>query len=363
MEELWRQQPIAIAPSQLMITMLGLAVMCVLFLWVWRSGRRKNDETVVTHSQLVELKQHVATAAVSRQPQHQLAPSSRRQNPKRGRDQQRKVDQSNTKHGVAVEEDEAATSPKIRQATLGDQVAWKEEQSSQEQFGFSIYGHTSSDYGCCSDKPSTTSKAISIVPTGFNAIQGVSEIEGKPASQAARDLLLRLSREFEPVASARGWTVQNLVELCICNDTHPANTAGYCVSPGDARIAKSIHIRLRSSCQSGHFVPYQDLVKIMAHELAHIVIHPHNDAFFRLMAEIEDEYALCLVGHGSASAGVGNNSFFLTAGRRLGTANSAQFSPVLGSRELKAAVANAAMKRSEASQLRQAEEEQHKKTS
>ena len=128
-----------------------------------------------------------------------------------------------------TKQDKEATAPKwtkLRQANLGDRVAWKEELASQEQFGFSIYGHTADDFGCCctSNKSSTNQPVVTpTVPTGFNAIQGVSEIVGKVDSAAARDLLVRIARDFEPVVSARGWTVRNLVELCTCNDTKPAN--------------------------------------------------------------------------------------------------------------------------------------------
>ena len=48
-----------------------------------------------------------------------------------------------------AEKHESAPNINIRQASLGDQVAWKEERSSQEQFGFSIYGHTADDFCCC----------------------------------------------------------------------------------------------------------------------------------------------------------------------------------------------------------------------
>jgi hypothetical protein len=74
----------------------------------------------------------------------------------------------------------------------------------------------------------------------------------------------------------------------------------------------------------------------MAHELAHVKILAHNDAFFKLMAELEAERLHYLAN--------GDFSMTISSGRRLGgTASSG--SQVIGSQDLKRAVATAAVKR------------------
>mmetsp|Transcript_22423 Transcript_22423/g.34264 ORF Transcript_22423/g.34264 Transcript_22423/m.34264 type:complete len:255 (-) Transcript_22423:734-1498(-) len=57
-----------------------------------------------------------------------------------------------------------------------------------------------------------------------------------------------------------------------------------------------IHIRLRKVQNHNSFVDWNYLVDTMAHELAHCVIHPHNDDFYALMDEILDEHASQIVG-------------------------------------------------------------------
>lgn len=171
-----------------------------------------------------------------------------------------------------------------------------------------------------------------------------------PASNIALLLLRRLSEEFEPVARARGWKVLALSEMCCCGDgdqflTHRSTTSsphdidvgGYCVSTNDNRTAQGIHIRLRppGSCDKVMFYSYEELVSVMAHELAHIMISPHNDEFFKLMTTIEEERIQCFLL---------KNPFFMSTGRRLGNKLNSSSSRVSNKR-LKIRIKNAAMER------------------
>jgi len=333
-------------PTHRFVTFVVLVILALLLFFLWSAPRKEDSSHNKPHENLttaeeerLERQQRAAAAAFVRQQQQQR---ERERSKAQHRPRRKTVSQDET-----AEKHESAPNS-IRQASLGDQVAWKEERASQEQFGgFSIYGHTADDFCCCAPAASSSRRQIiaPCLPTGFHAIQGVSEIPHKPDSATARDTLLRLCREFEPVVAARGWTVQNLVELCTCRDpTKAINVAGYCVSRSDNRTAHSIHLRLRTRC--GHRgaaqVAYSSLVKTMAHELAHIAIGPHNDAFFRLMAEIEQEYAEAML-RGKGGSDDDGLFFPLTEGRRLGTLDGTV--PILGSKELKASVANAAVKR------------------
>jgi len=343
-----------------------IVVTCSIALFLWRKSA---TATVATDK---ELKQRVAAAASNRfqPPMRKTTQTSsqkaREQNKKLRapttppQQQEAKLDDAREHARLAAEsrrggdqQDSAITKVdggrreeiRIRQATIGDQVAWNEEKASQEQFGWSIYGHKPCDC-CCVETKSSATKTFASLPTGFDAIQGVSEISGLPGSDNALILLQQLCREFEPVARTRGWAVGRLVELCCCNDTKPPNVAGYCVPTGDGRTAKSIHIRLRppGSCQRFQFNGYESLVKTMAHELAHIRISAHNDAFYKLMAELENEHIQFLAkGSLVDDGGAEQQHFPLTSGRRLGTASG--LSPVLGSRELRQRTAKAATKR------------------
>jgi len=341
-----------------------VVVTCTIALFLWRKSETAN---VVADN---ELKERVAAAASNRfqPPKRKKKQTSQKKAQEQNKtlrapatpSQQQKLNDAREHARLAAEsrrggdqQDSAVTKVdggrreeiRIRQATIGDQVAWNEEKASQEQFGWSIYGHKPCDC-CCVDSKSSATKTFASLPTGFDAIQGVSEIPGLPGSDNALILLQQLCREFEPVARARGWAVGRLVELCCCNDTKPPNVAGYCVPTGDGRTAKSIHIRLRppGSCQRFQFNGYESLVKTMAHELAHVRISAHNDAFYKLMAELENERVEFLAkGSLVDDGGTGQQHFPLTSGRRLGTASG--LSPVLGSRELRQRTAKAAAKR------------------
>jgi len=168
-----------------------------------------------------------------------------------------------------------------------------------------------------------------------------------PGSERALQLLKRLAEDFEPVVQNRGWTVLQLGEFCCCSsgdNKKPSNVAGFCVSPGNGRIAYRICIRLRPHCcigGLGNFYPYDELRRTMAHELAHIVHHPHNDAFFRLMDEILQEQ--------ESSTPINNGDyqpvFPMVSGRRLGTGRNDKITPILGSKELRQRIAQAAARR------------------
>jgi len=217
-----------------------------------------------------------------------------------------------------------------------------------EQFGFSIYGHANaSSCGCCSTKP-TQSMSISASSFGLG-IHRLSAIPHLPQSEIALQMLQQLQEEFEPVVRDRGWKVLQLTEMCCCGDgdealpiqtsnasaPKPATVAGYCVSSNDGRLAQGIHIRLRRSCgtqAAASFYDSHELRLIMAHELAHIQIGPHNDAFYRLMKELLAEREEFL------AADMALPSFPLTAGRRVGGSGD-----LLGSIELRQRTARAAI--------------------
>mmetsp|Transcript_36601 Transcript_36601/g.53765 ORF Transcript_36601/g.53765 Transcript_36601/m.53765 type:complete len:473 (+) Transcript_36601:120-1538(+) len=246
----------------------------------------------------------------------------------------------------------------VRKATLADQAKWKEERYSQDQLGFNIYGHSptvsseSARAAADVNKPSTPA-----LPTGFGCIQAVSHIPHLPGSEDVLKNLQRLSREFEPVVRARGWTVRALTEMCCCGDGDDflmggpktsikkgPDVYGYCVGNNNGRTALGIHIRVRrpGSCHGFNLLSYDELVSTMAHELAHICIAPHNDEFFALMAKIEEERIQCM-----ADGLVLKEDGFavlLDPWTRLGSGSSRK-TEVIGSKELKQRVAHAALKR------------------
>ena len=229
-----------------------------------------------------------------------------------------------------------------RKATLADEMKDREEKISNEQFGFSIYGNQEYCQSCGTNGAPTMVTSSSGASFGLG-IHRVSAIPNIPGAHQALQELERLRTEFEPVVRARGWKVLLLTEMCCCGDgdgvSPPKGDAvlGYCVSANDNRAAHSIHLRLRppGSCKSGlRLYPYEELVQTMVctiqkrlllfipsqlyfslqcHELAHIVVGPHNGHFFKVMAEIEREHAQELLNQGQTP------HQFPGTGRSLGT--------------------------------------------
>lgn len=177
---------------------------------------------------------------------------------------------------VQTERSVAPEAPKApRQATAAEELRYREEKLSQQQFGFSIYGNTDYCFDCVT--PDVTSSRSS----GFGlGIHSVGVIPDLPGSAQVYKELERLRDEFDPIVKARGWKVLNLTEMCCCGDgditlsgktsrasrQEQAKVMGYCVSHNDNRIALGIHIRCRvvGSCQSGlRLYPYEELVQTM----------------------------------------------------------------------------------------------------
>ena len=209
-----------------------------------------------------------------------------------------------------------------RTATLAEEIKDREEKTSNEQFGFSIYGNQEYCQSCGTNSAPTSSMVTSSSGASFGlGIHKVAAIPNIPGSRQAFQELERLRTEFEPVVRARGWKVLRLTEMCCCGDGDSVSppqrdtVLGYCVSACNNREARSIHVRLRppGSCRRGlRLYPYRELVRTMVrtnqkrllfflpsrfclspqcHELAHIVVGPHNGHFFKVMAEIEREHA------------------------------------------------------------------------
>jgi hypothetical protein len=181
-----------------------------------------------------------------------------------------------------------------RQANLSEQMRYREERASLEQFGFSIYGNQEYCVDCVPASKATSSLSTSSrFGLGIHQVAAIPHLPG--ASQVYKELE-RLRDEFEPMVQARGWKVLTLSELCCCGDggvesqqllllpagghqqenssrqpqpqRHSGDETimGYCVGPNDNRLAVGIHIRCRvpGSCTDGlRLYPYAELVRTM----------------------------------------------------------------------------------------------------
>lgn len=129
-----------------------------------------------------------------------------------------------------------------------------------------------------------------------------SHLKDLPRSNDALHTLKKIASVVKPLMRARGWKVNQLAEFY----PDQQNLLGLNVNRG-----QKICLRLRYPGDRSQFLPIENVVDTMLHELAHIVHGPHNGDFHALWDQLRDEHeALAMKGY----TGEG----FLSNGRVLG---------------------------------------------
>jgi len=147
-----------------------------------------------------------------------------------------------------------------------------------------------------------------------NTVWKVEEIKKIDNSAEARKLLLRVKEHADNVLKARGWRVKNLIEICCCEKKNMGTNlgvGGWCRG-GGPNCAHTIAIRLRRP-KSHDLLSFEHSLKVMWHEMAHIVHGNHSAAFYQLYDEIGKHYELIkakgqLVGMDGFPIGGGRNA-------------------------------------------------------
>jgi len=107
----------------------------------------------------------------------------------------------------------------------------------------------------------------------------------KKGKDVALSMLKRIAAEIQPILSKRKWKVGILSEF------FNPSLLGMNVGCGH-----EIHIRLREISDENLFLPYDDLIGTMLHELCHIKHGPHDHIFNNLLDELNEEYNLAMSG-------------------------------------------------------------------
>ncbi|KAI1415071.1 WLM-domain-containing protein [Hypoxylon sp. FL1857] len=129
-----------------------------------------------------------------------------------------------------------------------------------------------------------------------------SHLANFPREKDALHLLKKVASLVKPIMRARGWKVGQLTEFY--PDQH--NLLGLNVNHG-----QKICLRLRHPGDRNQFVPIEQVIDTMLHELTHNVHGPHDANFHALWNQLRDEHeALTMKGY----TGEG----FLSTGQRLG---------------------------------------------
>lgn len=116
----------------------------------------------------------------------------------------------------------------------------------------------------------------------LNDLNKVWEIKTlkKVRENEAKEILEKVAKQVEPIMRKRRWKVYVLYEFC------PANPGLLGLNVGGGAEVK---IRLRSPFNELEFLPYNQILDTMLHELCHNVHGPHNADFYNLLDEIRKE--------------------------------------------------------------------------
>ena len=186
--------------------------------------------------------------------------------------------------------------------TLGDitnSSADSAKQLSDSKPPLSAVGNASS-----SKDDSKSIKASNPSESGNIKIQHITNL---PRSSDASSILQRIHSEFSPIIQKRKYNVRSITEMCCCSDgldhlphrqgrktkIMPHNVLGYNLTHFTRPKSHAIHLRLRHP-QTHELLDYESIAGTMCHELAHCVVGPHNAQFYKVMEEIEEQYALFL---------------------------------------------------------------------
>ncbi|EAW08437.1 metalloendopeptidase WSS1 [Aspergillus clavatus NRRL 1] len=127
----------------------------------------------------------------------------------------------------------------------------------------------------------------------------------RPREAEALLMLRKIASLVKPIMRQRSWRVGTLCEFY----PHQRNLLGLNVNAG-----QKICLRLRYPSDERQFLPLEQVVDTMLHELCHIVHGPHNQQFHALWNQLRDEHEeLAIKGY----TGEG----FLSQGKRLGGRN------------------------------------------
>ncbi|KAJ5565702.1 Zinc finger RanBP2-type [Penicillium sp. DV-2018c] len=126
--------------------------------------------------------------------------------------------------------------------------------------------------------------------------------KNRPRESEALLILRKVASLVKPIMRQRAWRVGALCEFY----PQQRNLLGLNVNMG-----QKICLRLRYPSDQRQFLPIEEVVDTMLHELAHNVIGPHNQQFHALWNQLRDEHEeLAMKGY----TGEG----FLSQGKRLG---------------------------------------------
>ncbi|KAI9451391.1 WLM-domain-containing protein [Russula earlei] len=129
-------------------------------------------------------------------------------------------------------------------------------------------------------------------------------LKGRPRSNEALTLLQKVASLVKPIMRKHGWILPVLAEFF---PDDPSLLGLNTNTGGEIKIL----LRLRPDWAPDTFLPEENIIRTMLHELTHYVYGPHDQNFYNLLSLIEEEY------YELKRTGYAGEGFF-SNGRRLG---------------------------------------------
>lgn len=138
----------------------------------------------------------------------------------------------------------------------------------------------------------------------LNKVWEIKSLKKKPQQDEAQKTLEQIAKQVQPIMRKHKWRVKLLSEFC------PNNPALLGLNVGGGIQVK---LRLRRANRDLDFIPYEQVLDTMLHELCHNAHGPHNASFYKLWDQLRKECEE-LMSKGISGTGEG----FDCSGRRLG---------------------------------------------
>lgn len=137
------------------------------------------------------------------------------------------------------------------------------------------------------------------IDSHFDAYEHLKHL---PREQEALHMLRKVASSVKPIMRKRGWRILTLAEFL----PEEPQLLGLNINR-----TQKVLIRLRYHHDSRQFLPFEQVIDTLLHELSHIVWGPHDHNFNNLWNELRDEHQ-SLLAKGYTGEG------FLSAGHKLG---------------------------------------------
>ncbi|KAF5392428.1 hypothetical protein D9757_002297 [Collybiopsis confluens] len=138
-------------------------------------------------------------------------------------------------------------------------------------------------------------------------VQSFTHLKDRKYGDRALVMLQRIASLVKPIMRKRRWLLPTLAEFF----PDDPNLLGLNVNRG-----QKILVRLRPDHSPDSFMPEEDVVQTMLHELTHNIHGPHDEKFYKFLSGLQEEYSAL---QRSGYSGEVSIRGFFSNGHRLGT--------------------------------------------